>query len=343
MAAPRAKKKAAPARKKSVKQAKPQAAAPAVPVVSKATRDGYGEALLELGRKRSDVVVLDADLSESTRTHKFAKEFPDRFFNVGVAEQNLVGIAAGFALSGLVPFASSFAMFLSGRAWEIVRNSVVYPGLNVKLFASHGGITVGEDGASHQCIEDFAIMRAIPNMNVFVPSDFEEARQMVHALAAAKGPCYVRVARAATPVLSRPASYTFKPGKGELRRDGKNVTIIACGVLVHEADKAADILAKAGISAAVINMSSLKPLDEKLVLQYAKKTGAIVTVEEHNIIGGLGSAVAETVSGNTPCVVLRHGMHDEFGQSGEASALLDHYKLRATDIANIAKKAIKLK
>ncbi|MCE9598793.1 MAG: transketolase family protein [Spirochaetia bacterium] len=311
--------------------------------MSKATRDGYGEALVELGRKRSEVVVLDADLSESTRTHKFAKEFPDRFFNVGVAEQNLVGIAAGFALSGLIPFASSFAMFLSGRAWEIVRNSVVYPGLNVKLFASHGGITVGEDGASHQCIEDFGIMRAIPNMSVFVPSDFEEAKQMVHELAARKGPCYVRVARASTPILSRSPSYRFKPGKGELRRDGKNVTIIACGVLVHEADKAAEILAKSGISAAVINMSSLKPLDEKLVLQYAKKTGAIVTVEEHNIIGGLGSAVAETVSGSSPCVVLRHGMHDEFGQSGEASALLDYYKLRAADIANVCKKAIKLK
>lgn len=318
------------------------ASASAPAPVKKATRDGYGEALLELGQTRNDVVVLDADLSESTRTHKFAKAFPDRFFNVGVAEQNLVGTAAGFALSGLVPFASSFAMFLSGRAWEIVRNAVAYPGLNVKLVASHGGITVGEDGASHQCIEDFAVMRAIPGMNVFTPSDFNEVKMMIPALAKMKGPCYVRVSRAATPVLDR-KNYSFEPGKGELRRDGSDVTLIACGVMVAEADEAAAILAGQGIKAAVINMSSIKPLDESLVLKYAKKTGAIVTAEEHNVIGGLGSAVSEAVSGNAPCPVLRNGMQDVFGQTGEANELMDYYKLRASELVKLAKKAISMK
>ncbi|HQI19050.1 MAG TPA: transketolase family protein [Leptospiraceae bacterium] len=332
-----------PAKKAGVAKGQSAKAAPVVEVVKKATRDGYGEALAELGKTRPEVVVLDADLSESTRTHKFARAYPDRFFNVGVAEQNLVGMAAGLSLSGLVPFASSFAMFLSGRAWEIVRNSVAYPGLNVKLVASHGGITVGEDGASHQCIEDFAVMRAIPKMRVFVPSDFTEAKQMIAAVAAMKGPCYIRVSRAATPVLSRPPSYKFQEGKGELRRDGKDVTIIACGVMVAEADLAAEKLAKQGIQAAVINMASIKPIDEKLVLAYAKKTGAIVTSEEHNVIGGLGSAVAEVISENQPCVVLRNGMQDEFGQSGEAGALMDFFKMRSDDLVRMCKKAISLK
>lgn len=337
--------KAAPGKKAVKSRPAAASAAPAsaaVPVVKKATRDGYGEALVELGQARNDIVVLDADLSESTRTHKFAKAFPDRFFNVGVAEQNLVGTAAGLALSGLVPFASSFAMFLSGRAWEIVRNAVGYPGLNVKLVASHGGITVGEDGASHQCIEDFAVMRAIPGMGVFTPSDYNEVKQMIPALAKMKGPCYVRVSRAATPVLER-KGYTFQPGKGELRRDGADVTLIACGVMVAEADEAALILARQGIRAAVINMSSIKPIDEALILKYAKKTRAIVTAEEHNVIGGLGSAVSEVVSGGAPCPVLRHGMLDEFGQSGEASALMDYYKLRASELVKLAKKAIAMK
>ncbi len=348
-----AKKKGKPAAKTAKKSAAVKAKAPArseksakqkaPEIVKKATRDGYGEALVELGKARTDVVVLDADLSESTRTHKFAKTFPDRFFNVGVAEQNLVGLAAGLSLSGLVPFASSFAMFLSGRAWEVVRNSIVYPGLNVKLVASHGGITVGEDGASHQCIEDFAIMRAIPTMRVLVPSDYEEIKQMIPAVAAMKGPCYIRVSRASTPVLPRPAGYKFQIGKGELRRDGKDVTIIACGVMVIEADLAAEKLAKQGIQAAVINMASLKPIDEKMILAYAKKTGAIVTSEEHNVIGGLGSAVAEVVSGNLPCVVLRNGMQDEFGQSGEANALMEYYHMRADDLVKLCKKAIGMK
>ncbi len=312
-------------------------------VVKKATRDGYGEALVELGKGRQDIVVLDADLSESTRTSKFAHEFPARFINVGVAEQNLVGIAAGLSLSGLTPFASSFAMFLSGRAWEIVRNSVAYPELNVKLVSSHGGITVGEDGASHQCIEDFAVMRAIPGMRVIVPSDFTEIKQIIHCIAAFKGPVYVRCSRASVPVLVRPDSYQFTLGKGELRRTGKDVTIIACGPLVCEADAAAEKLSADGIDAAVINMASLKPIDSEMILEHAKKTGAIVTAEEHNIIGGLGSAVAEVVSESFPVPVLRIGMRDVFGQSGTSDELMDFYKLRSGDIVDMCKKAVLLK
>ncbi len=306
----------------------------------KATRDAYGQALVELGRKRKDIVVLDADLSGSTKTKDFAKEFSDRFYNVGVAEQNLVGMAAGFALSGLTPFASSFAMFLSGRAWEIIRNSVAYPGLNVKLVASHGGITVGEDGASHQCIEDVAIMRSIPEMRVIIPSDYEETKQIIHFVADMKGPVYIRTGRSAIPVLERPDTYSFELGKGELRKDGTDVTLIACGIMVHEADEAAKQLSTEGINAAVINMASIKPMDEELVLEYAKKTGAIVTAEEHNIIGGLGSAVCEYLSEAHPVPVSRIGMKDEFGRSGKADELLDHYGLRAKNIADKARELI---
>ena len=309
----------------------------------KATRDGYGEALVELGRERGDVVVLDADLSGSTKTKSFAKEYPDRFYNVGVAEQNLVGLAAGFALSGLTPFASSFAMFLSGRAWEIVRNSVVYPGLNVKLVASHGGVTVGEDGASHQCIEDFSIMRTIPGMRVIIPSDFEETKQIIKRIAEFDGPVYVRCGRSKVPVLERPAKYQFKEGKGERRKDGTDVTIIACGVMVHEADVAAEKLAKKGVNAAVINMASIKPIDANLIVKYAKKTGCIVTAEEHNIIGGLGSAVTEVVTEKYPVPVIRLGMKDTFGQSGDSEVLLDHYKMRSPEIIKACRKAMKLR
>ena len=276
-------------------------------------------------------------------TKKFAAEFPDRFINVGVAEQNLVGTAAGFALSGQLVFASSFAMFLSGRAWEIVRNSVAYPGLNVKLVATHGGITVGEDGASHQCIEDFATMRAIPGMSVIVPADYEETLEVVEAIAENDGPVYVRCGRAKMPRLKHAPEHRFQIGKGELRRDGADVTLIACGPLVHEADLAAEELERKGIDAAVINMASLKPIDEDLVLQYAKKTGAIVTAEEHNVIGGLGSAVTDLTSARHPVPVLRHGMLDTFGQSGKGDALLDHYKLRASELVNLAQQVLELK
>ncbi|MCB1137507.1 MAG: transketolase family protein [Leptospiraceae bacterium] len=309
----------------------------------KATRDGYGQALKELGESRQDIVVLDADLSGSTKTNVFAAAYPQRFYNVGVAEQNLVGMAAGFALSGLVPFASSFAMFLAGRAWEIVRNSVAYPGLNVKLVASHAGITVGEDGASHQIIEDIALMRAIPEMNVFVPSDYSETIEIIKAVADIQGPCYVRCGRAAVPVLSREPGYKFEAGKGEVRRDGKDITLIACGVMVQEIVEAAEMLQKDNIDAAVINMASVKPLDEELILQYAKSTGCIITAEEHNILGGLGSAVAELVSERHPVPVHRVGMKDTFGQSGEAGKLMDYYGLRAKNIADLAREVLKKK
>ncbi len=313
------------------------------PQEKKATREAYGAALLALGRQREDLVVLDADLSGSTQTGAFAKEFPHRFFNVGVAEQNLVGTAAGFALSGHLTFASSFAMFLSGRAWEIVRNSVAYPGLNVKLVSTHGGVTVGEDGASHQCIEDFGTMRVIPGMRVIVPADYPETVQVIETIAAAKGPFYVRCGRAKVPVLAHAPSYRFQVGKGETRREGRDVAIIACGPLVYEADLAAAELAREGIEATVINMASLKPIDVDLILQCARATGAIVTAEEHNIIGGLGSAVAEVTAQGAPVPVLRHGMLDEFGQSGDGDALLDHYKLRSAELVRLCKQAIALK
>lgn len=257
-----------------------------------------------------------------------------------MAEQNLVGVAAGLALSGLTPFASSFAMFLSGRAWEIVRNSVAYPGLNVKLVASHGGITVGEDGASHQCIEDFALMRAIPGMTVICPADFNETIQVVQRLSEIKGPCYVRTGRAAVPLIEHAGEYKFREGKGEVLREGKQATIVACGVMVHEALQAAAELAAGGIEAAVINMASIKPLDSELLIRYAKLTGLIITAEEHNILGGLGGAVAELLSEQAPVRVIRIGMRDTFGQSGSADALMDHYGLRAANIAAAVREAL---
>ncbi|MEM7182837.1 MAG: transketolase family protein [Spirochaetota bacterium] len=308
----------------------------------KATRDGYGDALVELGEKNTNVVVLDADLSGSTKTASFKKKFPDRFFNVGVAEQNLVGHAAGFSLSGLIPFASSFAMFLSGRAWEIVRNSVAYPGLNVKLVASHGGVTVGEDGASHQCIEDFALMRVIPEMTVICPSDYEETKQVIHAIAAYKGPVYVRVGRPAIPILQR-ENYQFSLGKAEVRREGKDVCIIACGLMVGEAELAAQALQEEGIEATVLNMATIKPLDKEQILASAKKTGLVVTCEEHNVIGGLGSAVSELLGEEFPVPVLKVGMQDTFGKSGKWKELLEEFGLNAKEIVAKVKKGIQLK
>lgn len=313
------------------------------PAQKLSTRAAYGEALVELGAKRKDIVVLDADLSGSTYTNKFQKAYPDRHYNVGVAEQNLVGMAAGFSLSGLTPFASSFAMFLSGRAWEIVRNSVAYPGLNVKLVASHAGITVGEDGASHQCIEDIATMRAIPGMQVFVPADHAETKAIIHRISEIDGPCYVRCGRPNLPQLPHKKNYEFREGKGEVLRAGTDVTFVACGVLVVEALQAAELLAKKGIDAGVVNMASIKPIDAALLKRVARKTGAIVTAEEHNVMGGLGSAVCEVLSATYPVPVLRAGMQDVFGQSGKADDLLDHYELRGKGLAKMAQKAIKLK
>ncbi|EQA36688.1 transketolase, pyridine binding domain protein [Leptospira inadai serovar Lyme str. 10] len=308
----------------------------------KATRDGYGDALHELGAERKDIVVLDADLSGSTKTNKFAKAYPDRFFNIGVAEQNLVGHAAGLALAGYVPFASSFAMFLSGRAWEVVRNSIAYPFLNVKLVASHGGITVGEDGASHQCIEDFGTMRVIPEMVVICPSDYNETKQVIRAITEYKGPVYVRVGRPNVPLIER-ENYKFEIGKAEVIREGKDVLIIANGVLVNEAMIAVKELESSGIQATLLNMATIKPIDKDAILKYAKVCGVVVTCEEHNVVGGLGSAVSEFLSEEYPVRILKLGMKDTFGKSGTWSGLLDYFGLRSKNIVELARKAIQLK
>jgi transketolase len=308
----------------------------------KATRDGYGDALVELGESKKNVVVLDADLSGSTKTNGFRKKFPERFINVGVAEQNLVGHAAGLALSGLVPFASSFAMFLSGRAWEVVRNSVAYPSLNVKLVSSHGGITVGEDGASHQCIEDFALMRVIPGMTVICPSDYFETKQVIHAIYEYKGPVYVRVGRPAIPILER-SNYEFKIGKAEVRREGRDATIISCGIMSIEAEKAVKILEAKGISVTFLNMATIKPLDSEAILRAARLTGLVVTCEEHNTIGGLGSAVSELLSEEFPVPVLKVGMKDQFGKSGTWQELMDYFEMRDVNIVAAVERGLRLK
>lgn len=308
----------------------------------KATRDGYGDALAELGAENASVVVLDADLSGSTKTNVFKKKFPDRFFNLGVAEQNLVGHAAGMALTGLIPFASSFAMFLAGRAWEIVRNSVVYPNLNVKLVASHGGITLGEDGASHQIIEDFAIMRVIPGLTVICPSDYNETKLVIKKIAEYKGPVYVRVGRPPIPLIQR-ENYQFEIGKGELLSEGKDVLIVACGLLVGESIKAIEQLKEKGISVSLINMATIKPIDRELILKHAKNCKAVVTCEEHNVIGGLGSAVSELLSEEFPIPVLKLGMKDVFGKSGTWSELLDYFGMRASNIVSLVEKALQMK
>ena len=305
----------------------------------KATRDAYGEALAELGAENESIVVLDADLSGSTKTNVFKKKFPNRFFNMGVAEQNLVGHAAGMALSGLIPFASSFAMFLAGRAWEIVRNSVAYPNLNVKLVASHGGITLGEDGASHQIIEDFAIMRVIPGMTVICPSDFNETKLVIKKIAEYKGPVYVRVGRPPIPLIER-ENYQFEIGKGELLTEGKDVLIVACGLLVGESLKAIEILKEKGISVSLINMASIKPIDKELILKHAKICRAVVTCEEHNVLCGLGSAVSEFLSEEFPVPIVKMGMKDSFGKSGTWAGLMDYFGLRAKNIVEHVKIAI---
>lgn len=305
----------------------------------KATRDGYGDALLEIGEKYSNIVVLDADLSGSTKTNGFRKKFPERFFNVGVAEQNLVGHAAGFALSGLIPYASSFAMFLSGRAWEVVRNSIGYPHLNVKLVASHGGITVGEDGASHQCIEDFAIMRVIPGMTVICPSDYEETKQVIHAIYHYNGPVYVRVGRPAIPILRRD-SYQFEIGKAEIRSNGEDITFVSCGIMTGVVEKAVEILKEKGVSVQFLNMASIKPLDASAILDAAKKTRLIMTCEEHNVVGGLGSAVSELLSEKFPVPIVKIGIQDQFGKSGTWQNLMEHFQLTPEHISKRALDAI---
>jgi len=304
-----------------------------------ATRDVYGETLAQLGESSQEIVVLDADLSGSTKTNIFAKKFPERFFNMGVSEADMMGTAAGLAAAGKIPFASTFAIFASGRAWEQIRQSIAYPKLNVKIVASHGGITVGEDGASHQAIEDIAIMRAIPNMTVIVPCDGVETRSVIQEIVKYDGPVYVRVARGKFPVVL-PEDYKFTMGKGVVVRDGKDAAIIANGLMVSHALQAAAMLEKEGLQIQVINMSTIKPIDRELIIKVAQETGAIVTCEEHSIIGGLGEAVAGVVTEECPVPMKRVGIQDRFGQSGLAEELLIHYGLMPKDIAAAVKEVI---
>lgn len=297
-----------------------------------ATRDSYGSALAELGKEVDDLVVLDADLAAATKTGIFQKAFPDRHIDCGIAESNMMGIAAGLALTGKVPFVSSFAMFAAGRAFEQVRNSIGYPHLNVKIGATHAGLSVGEDGATHQCNEDLALMRVIPGMTVISPSDDVEARAAVRAAYALDGPVYLRFGRLAVPVINDRPDYKFEIGRGVTLRDGTDLTIIATGLCVSEALRAAESLKADGIDAGVVNIHTIKPLDAELVIKAAGKTGNIVTVEEHSIIGGLGSAVAEVLAEQCPARMLRIGVEDTFGESGPAAQLLEKYGLDAGGI-----------
>lgn len=308
-----------------------------------ATRVAYGKALAELGKENSSIVVLDADLSGSTQTKFFAKEFPDRFFNMGIAEQNMVAVAAGLASTGKIPFASSFAMFATGRAWEIVRNSVCHNMFNVKICATHAGLTVGEDGGSHQIIEDIAIMRTIPNMTVIVPADATEAKLATRAIAEYFGPVYMRLGKSNVPVLFDEKNYEFKIGKAHIIKPGIDVSILAYGVMVSRALWAQEILQSEGISAEVINVSTIKPLDKNTILSSIKKTGCAVTCEEHNIHGGLGDAIGALMSEENPAPLKRIAIQDQFGQSGKGDELLIHYGLTKEKIAEAAKEAIKNK
>ena len=305
-----------------------------------ATRDSYGAALVELGAEHADLVVLDADLAGATKTGVFKKAYPDRHIDCGIAEANMMCMAAGMSTAGLVPFASSFAMFAAGRAFEQVRNSIGYPHLNVKIGATHGGISVGEDGASHQCCEDFALMRSIPGMTVICPADDVEAKAAVKAAYAMEGPVYLRFGRLAVPVFHA-EDFKFEIGKGEVIKDGTDVAIIANGLLVYEAIKAGEALAEAGINAMVINMATIKPLDEELVLAAAKKCGKVITCEEHSVIGGLGEAVCAVLSEKLPTPVKRISVNDEFGHSGPAVDLLKQFGLSSEHIVEVAKELCK--
>ncbi len=307
-----------------------------------ATRESYGNALAEFGADY-DFVVLDADLAAATKTGIFKKKFPERFFDCGIAEGNMMSVAAGIATTGKTVFASTFAMFAAGRAFEQIRNSIAYPQLNVKIGATHAGISVGEDGATHQCLEDIALMRSIPGMVIINPADDVEAKAAVKAALEYKGPMYLRFGRLAVDVFNDPDTYKFEFGKGVTLKDGKDVTIVATGLMVGMAKEAAETLAAEGIDARVINIHTIKPLDKELILKAAAETGAIVTAEEHNIIGGLGSAVAEAVCEGTPVPVLRVGVEDRFGHSGKVPPLLQMYGLTADAIVAKAKQAISLK
>ncbi len=309
-------------------------------MIKKATRDGYGEGLTELIEKRPDLIVLDADLSAATRTGMFKKAFPDRFFDCGIAEQNMMGVAAGIASTGKLVFASSFAMFAAGRAYEIVRNSIAYPALNVKIGATHAGISVGEDGASHQCNEDIALMRVIPNMTIINPADSVEAKAAVLSMAEHNGPVYMRFGRLAVPVFNDPDTYKFELGKGIQLKDGKDITIIATGLMVNEAVEASKILAEQGIDARVINIHTIKPIDKDIIIKAAKETGKIITVEEHSVIGGLGSAVCDVVLESAPVPVIKIGVQDVFGHSGPAVDLLKEFGLSADNIVKVTKQVL---
>jgi transketolase len=307
-----------------------------------ATREAYGNALAEFGSD-SRIVVFDADLSKSTKTDTFKKKYPERFFNMGIAEGNMMVTAAGMAACGKVAFASTFAMFAAGRAFEQIRNSICYPKLNVKIGATHAGISVGEDGASHQCIEDIAIMRALPNMTVISPADAIETRQAVKAAIEHDGPVYLRLGRLNVPVIFDEGSYNYQLGKGVLLSEGIDMTIIATGLMVHAALEAKDLLKQEGISARVINIHTIKPIDVDIIVKAARETGIIVTAEEHSVIGGLGSAVSDVLSENYPVPLLKVGVQDKFGKSGKPDKLLEMYGLTARDIYSKAKDALKMK
>ena len=300
----------------------------------KSTRQAYGEALAKLGKEKENVVVLEADLSKSTMTAYFKKEFPERHINVGIAEADLIGTAAGFATTGKIPFASTFALFAAGRAYDQIRNSVAYPKLNVKICPTHAGVSLGEDGGSHQSVEDLALMRAIPGMVVLSPADAVETEKMIFAAAEYEGPVYVRLGRLNIPVLFDD-NYKFEIGKAVTLTEGNDVAILAIGLMVYEATEAAKQLAEQGIKARVVNVSTIKPLDEETILKAAKECKFIVTSEEHSVIGGLGSAVSEFLSENHPTKVIKHGIQDVFGQSADGDTMLNNYKLRAKDIVEV--------
>ena len=308
-----------------------------------ATREAYGKALVELGSENKKVVVLDADLSKSTKTAKFKDAYPDRFMDMGIAEGNMMAVAAGLSTCDKIPFVSTFAMFATGRAFEQVRNSICYPKLNVKICATHAGITVGEDGASHQSIEDISLMRSIPNMTVICPSDAVEAEAAVKAVAEMDGPCYVRLGRSGVSVINDNADYKFEIGKAVQLREGKDAVIIATGIMVDGALEAYNNLAEEGIKVSVLNIHTIKPIDKEAIINAARQTGVVITAEEHSVIGGLGSAVCEVLSENLPTPVVRVGIKDTFGQSGKPIELLKAYKLTADDIVKAVKKGIALK
>lgn len=307
--------------------------------ITASTREAYGKALLELGKENPNIVVLDADLAKSTRTILFAKEFPERFFDMGIAEQNMIDTAAGLAICGKIPFASSFAIFATGKAWEQIRNTVAYGNLNVKIVATHGGITVGEDGASHHCTEDIALMRVIPNITIIIPADATETEKAVKAAAEYYGPVYIRLSRMSSPLLFD-KDYPFQIGKAYTIKEGKDIAIIATGIMVSQAIDASQLLAQQGISARVINMHTIKPLDKETVVKVAQETKGIVTAEEHSIYGGLGSAVAELLAETIPTPVEMIGVRDSFGQSGTPPELLKEYQLTPNDILQAAKNVL---